>query len=93
MSETAIEKFACDLAEKDGWIVRKLGWQGRRNGMDRFFLKEGRIVLCEFKRPGKAPKGGQADEIDLFRAAGAEVYVCDNPLTILRHLGVVYEAS
>lgn len=91
MSETAIEKFACDLAEKDGWIVRKLGWQGRRNGMDRFFLKAGRIVLCEFKKPGKAPEGGQADEIELFRAAGAEVYVCDNPLTILRHLGVAYE--
>lgn len=93
MSETAIEKFACDLAEKNGWIVRKLAWTGRRNGMDRFFLKGGRIVLCEFKRPGKAPKDGQADEIELFRAAGAEVYVCDNPLTILRHLGIAYEAA
>lgn len=93
MSEMAIEQYACDLAEKAGWIVRKLGWIGRRNGMDRFFLKEGRIVLCEFKRPGKAPKGGQLDEIELFRAAGAEVYVCDNPLTILRHLGVAYENS
>lgn len=93
MSETAIEKFACDLAEKDGWIVRKMAWPGRRDAMDRFFLKAGRIVLCEFKKPGKAPKAGQADEIELFRAAGAEVYVCDNPLTILRHLGVPYERT
>lgn len=91
MSEMAFEQYACDLAEKAGWIVRKLAWVGRRNGMDRFFLKEGRIVLCEFKRPGKKPEGTQADEIELFRAAGAEVYVCNNPLTILRHLGVPYE--
>jgi hypothetical protein len=89
--ESALEEFACDLAEKDGWIVRKLRWIGRRNGMDRFFLKEGRIVLCEFKRPGEAPIGGQLKEIEAFRAAGAEVYVVDNPLTILRQLGVVYE--
>lgn len=93
MSEMAIEKYACDLAEADGWIVRKLRWTGRRDGMDRFFLKGGRIVLCEFKRPGKEPVGTQLDEIELFRAAGAEVYVCNNPLTILRHLGVPYENS
>lgn len=90
MSEIAMEKYACGLAEDDGWIVRKLRWIGRRSGMDRLFLKQGRIVLVEFKQPGKDVEGNQAAEVELFRAAGAEVYVVDNPLTLLRHLGVPY---
>lgn len=88
MSESSLEEYACKLAEKDGWIVRKLRWIGRRNGMDRFFLKDGRIVLIEFKAPGESPRAGQQKEIDLFRAAGAEVHAVDNPLTALRLLGV-----
>lgn len=88
MVESSIEGFACDLAEQDGWIVRKLKWIGRRNGMDRFFLKEGRVVLIEFKRPGETPRPGQQKEIDLFKQAGAEVYSVDNPLKALRILGV-----
>jgi hypothetical protein len=88
MIEAAEEEYVCDLAQKDGWIVRKLKWIGRRNGMDRFFLKAGRIVLIEFKQAGKEPKPGQAKEIELFRAAGAEVHVCDSCLQALRILGV-----
>lgn len=83
-----MEQYACDLAEADGWVVRKLRWIGRRNGMDRFFLKAGRIVLIEFKRPGEKPRPGQAREIELFKKQGAEVYVVENPLTALRLLGV-----
>lgn len=86
--EASLEEYVCDLATEDGWIVRKLKWIGRRNGMDRFFLKAGRIVLIEFKRPGEKARAGQAKEIELFRAAGAEVHVCDNPLHALRVLGV-----
>lgn len=88
MNESSLEQYACDLAEKDGWIVRKLRWIGRRNGMDRFFLKNGRIVLIEFKRPGEEPRPGQAREIELFKQNGAEVYAVDNPMTALRLLGV-----
>lgn len=88
MIEASIEEYVCDLAEKDGWIVRKLRWIGRRNGMDRFFLKAGRIVLIEFKRPDVEAKNGQAKEVERFLAAGAEVHVVDNPLSALRILGV-----
>lgn len=93
MSEKAIEDLACDRAVAAGWICRKMKFTGRRNAMDRFFLKDGRIVLVEFKRPGKDVEGGQAAEVELFKAAGAEVYVIDNPLTILRILGVAYETA
>lgn len=88
MIESPIEDLVCEKAESTGWIVRKLKWVGRRNGMDRFFLKDGRIVLIEFKRPDGKPRATQQREIDLFQSAGAEVYVIDNPLTALRILGV-----
>jgi len=95
MIESPIEDWVCDRAEAAGWIVRKLKWVGRRNGMDRFFLKEGRIVLIEFKRPGgerrvTGPRVTQKREIDLFREAGAEVHVVDSPLAGLRVLGIDY---
>ncbi|MCQ4311708.1 hypothetical protein NAV33_07340 [Pseudomonas stutzeri] len=90
MIESPIEDWVCEKAEADGWIVRKLKWAGRRNGMDRFFLKAGRIVLIEFKRPDGKPRATQQREIDLFREAGAEVHVIDNPLAGLRVLGIEY---
>lgn len=86
--ESPIEETSCKLAEDAGWIVRKLKWIGRRSAMDRFFLKEGRIVLIEFKNPGKTVKGGQSKEYELFKAAGAEVHVCDNVFQVLRILGI-----
>lgn len=90
MIESPIEDWVCEKAEAAGWVVRKLKWAGRRNGMDRFFLKSGRVVLIEFKRPGGKPRTTQQREIDLFREAGAEVHVIDNPLTGLRVLGIDY---
>lgn len=88
MIESSIESYVCDMAEDAGWIVRKLQWIGRRNGMDRFFLKQGRIVLIEFKRPGVTARGTQQKEIDKFRDAGAEVHVVDNPLVAMKILGL-----
>lgn len=88
MIESSIEEYVCGEAKKDGWVVRKLKWVGRRNGMDRFFLKAGRIVLIEFKRPGVTARATQQREIDLFKANGAEVHVVDNPLAALRVLGI-----
>jgi len=90
MLESPAEEWAVDEAEKAGWFVRKLRWVGRRNGPDRFFAKDGRVVLIEFKRVGKGARSGQARELDRLRAAGVEVYVVDNPLTALRILEVPY---
>lgn len=90
MIESTIEDWACAQAEAAGWLCRKMSWTGRRNAPDRFFAKDGRVVLIEFKRPGKGARDGQAREIEALQTAGVEVYVADNPLAALRYLGVQY---
>lgn len=91
MLEAPLEDWACDKAEAAGWLVRKLRWQGRRNAPDRFFAKDARIVLIEFKRPGDDARATQKREIRDLKAAGVEVHVVDNPLVALRILGVAYD--
>lgn len=90
MIEQPIEDWVCDQAEKAGWLVRKLRWIGRRSACDKFFAKDGRIVLIEFKRPKKAPSEVQLKEIQRLRDAGVEVHVVDTPLAGLRVLGIDY---
>lgn len=93
MAEATYEGIVVDAAKTDGWLVRKLAWVGRRNGPDRFFAKQGRIVLIEFKRPGEDARLAQDKEITALKAAGVEVHVVDNHLKALRVLGVPYAAA
>lgn len=88
MAEATYEGIVVDAAKAAGWTVRKLKWLCRRGGPDRFFAKDGRIVLIEFKRPGKGTEGVQSEEVETLRAAGVEVHVCSNQLKALRILGV-----
>ncbi len=88
MLEAQVEGTICNRAEAQGWVVRKLKWIGRVAAMDHFFLKGGRIVLIEFKRPDKEPNVMQGREIDRFRDAGAEVYVIDNIADGMKALGL-----
>jgi hypothetical protein len=90
MIESPIEDWVCDKAQDAGWLVRKLQWVGRRNAPDRFFAKDGRVVLIEFKRPDGEPRPTQAKELAALHAAGVEVHTVDNPLAGLRVLGVAY---
>lgn len=90
MIESPIEEWACQQAEAAGWLVRKLNWVGRRSACDRFFAKDGRVVLLEFKRPGEEPTQVQAREMTRLANAGVEVHAVDNPLAALRILGVPY---
>lgn len=90
MIESPIEQLVVDKAEAAGWLVRKLKWIGRRGGPDRFFAKDGRLVLIEFKKPGETAKAGQGKELERLRQAGLEVHQCDNHLAALRILGVSY---
>lgn len=90
MAEATYEGIVVDAAEADGWVVRKLRWIGRRNGPDRFFAKDGRVVLLEFKAPGESARTGQDKEITALKAAGVEAHVVDNHLKALRILGVPY---
>lgn len=86
--ESAIENLVCEKAKKAGWFCRKLQWAARRGGCDRFFAKDGRVVLMEFKKPGGALSANQEKELAALTAAGVECYVVDNPLTAYRILGI-----
>jgi len=77
MLESYVERKVCEFAESLGWLVRKLSWIGRRGAPDRLFIRGGRIVLIEFKRPGGVLELHQEREIARLRAAGAEVHVID----------------
>lgn len=90
MLEAAIEDTVVSLAEKEGWLVRKVKWINRRNAADRFFAKDGRVVFIEFKAPGEKPRDGQSREIARMQAAGVEIHACDNPLRALRILGIAF---
>ena len=86
--EKAIRDQVCADAKKAGWVVRILGWKGKRGAPDMFFAKAGRVVLIEFKSPGEKPRPDQMEEHDILRAAGVETHVCDSILFALKALGV-----
>jgi hypothetical protein len=70
LREKDIEDRVCDWAKANGWWVRKFASPGKRSVPDRIFIKEGRTVFIEFKRPGEEPTDAQWAEIDKIRAAG-----------------------
>ncbi len=76
MLEKDIEAKARKLAIADGWECYKFSSPGRRSVPDRLFIKGGRVVFIEFKRPGGRLTSGQEREIARLRAKGAEVHVC-----------------
>lgn len=71
---SGVKRSVCEFAQGRGWIVRQLAWIGRRGGPDTFFARDGRVILVEFKRPGKEPGLQQAREIRRLRKHGVEVY-------------------
>lgn len=88
MTEAAVEQPVVRRAELAGWFVRKVAWLGRIGAPDRVFIKAGRVVWIEFKRPGQKLRLAQELEHDRMRAAGAEVYVFDNAFEAMRVLGI-----
>lgn len=80
--ESKVEDTACRWAKEQGWKHRKYKTPNYRSSPDRIFMKEGRVVFIEFKRPktdehqaGKLSPG-QEKEIKSLREAGMEVHVC-----------------
>lgn len=78
MGEIAIENAVVEEAKADGWLVRKMSYLGRVGCPDRWFLKNGRFVIIEFKKPGGPVRASQKKEIPRLIAFGAEVHVIDN---------------
>jgi hypothetical protein len=73
--EVEIEEEHCKLARKAGWVVDKIMKTGRGGFPDRFYAREGRVVLIEFKRPkGRITKQQLLRHREL-RDAGLEVHV------------------
>lgn len=76
--ESSIERDACDYAKKQGWMVFKFVSPGRRGVPDRLFIRDGRHLFIEFKRPDGEARQQQRKRHSDMRAHGAEVYVVDN---------------
>lgn len=76
LTEAQIEAAAVKAVKAEGWEVYKFTSPQRRSVPDRLFVREGRVVFIEFKRPGGKLTSGQEREIAKLRDAGAEVWVC-----------------
>lgn len=78
MREKFIEESVSAFARQNGWFTRKMQWIGRHGAPDRFFAKDGKVVLVEFKAPGAKPTANQALEIGKLGEAGVTVHVIDD---------------
>jgi hypothetical protein len=79
MLESVVETKVCEFAVKQGWIVRKMRYLGRRGCRDRDFYRNGRIVMVEFKKPvDGALSALQARERKRLAETGIVIHVIDN---------------
>lgn len=76
--ERDVERPAKDYAKKRGWWLAKFVSPGKRGVPDDVFVRNGRVLWIEFKRPGKDLRPQQAKRIREMREHGAEVHVVDN---------------
>lgn len=78
---SGIEDPVCTFADRQGWLVRKLQWRGRDGAPDDIFIRQGRVVFIEFKRPGRGSEGRSTSQIQESKHLvnhGAEYYVVDS---------------
>ncbi|MEH0291857.1 hypothetical protein V6R98_01960 [Agrobacterium sp. CCNWLW71] len=75
------ELDAVAWAENNGWIVRKIQYQGRVGCPDRLFAGYGKLFLIEMKKPaarkrkGGGLSAGQSGEIKRFAEVDVEIKV------------------
>jgi hypothetical protein len=75
------ELDAVAWAENNGWIVRKIQYQGRVGCPDRLFAGYGKLYLIEMKKPAARKRkcgglsAGQSGEIKRFAEVGVEIKV------------------
>lgn len=70
VTEKSIELKVCRWARDNGWLVYKFTSPSQRGVPDRLFIKDGRVVFIEFKRPGHRPTRLQAYHINTLVRAG-----------------------
>ena len=99
MIEANVEKPIAKWAEAQGWYVRKLKWIAHVGAPDRLFIKKGRVVFIEFKRPSPLGKAKDARTVMQKREAeklslhGAEYHLIDDIDHACRVLGIKNLAS
>lgn len=77
MLEKEVESPVCKYAEARGCIVLKLDGQMNRGKPDRLFFYRGRVLIVEFKAPGKQPTELQRSWLEKFNANGFTTHVVD----------------
>lgn len=86
------ELKAAAWAENNGWLSRKLKWEGRRDAPDRLFAGHGHLLLVEFKKPsrrtakGGGLSGGQSKEAQRFAECGVTVPTFYSAQECIEHL-------
>lgn len=78
MLEDEIEAGADKWATDNGWFVRKLRYPGRRGAPDKLYVKDGRVIFVEWKKPDGRRKGLQKREIRKINDHGGEAYFLDS---------------
>lgn len=76
--EKDIETAATEYAERRGWWCCKFTSPGLVGVPDRIYIRRGRHIFVEWKKPKKDATLQQAKRHRDMRAHGAEVYVFDN---------------
>lgn len=76
--EAKVEAEIKRYAEAKGWWCVKFVSPGLRGVPDRLFIRRGRHVFIEVKRPGEEPTEQQYKRHREMRAHGAEVHWADN---------------
>lgn len=76
MQERKLEKEVVKLAERYGWLTRKLEWVGRRSAPDRIFMRSGVVLFIELKQKDGRLSVGQKREIWRLLDSGVRVFVC-----------------
>ena len=78
--ESTVEDMCIAWAEENGWISRFMSYRGRRGCRDVDFYGFGRVVMVEFKRPGRKDglSENQSRERQRLSDAGLTVHVIDS---------------
>lgn len=77
-AEQVVENKCVLIAQKRGWVARKMSYLGRRGCRDRDFYKDGCLLMVEFKAPGEGLRPDQKKEKKVLKAVGFDVHVIDN---------------
>jgi len=78
LKESNIEGQIIDFAEIRGWWQAKFTSPGLRGVADRIFIRRGRHLFIEVKKPGEVPTIQQEKRARDMRAYGATIHWVDS---------------